>query len=165
MLVENLRGTINVGRSSWSPDGRWLAYSSGALFAPNNLFVVNVHDRQVRRVTRFARSNEGVVAQAWLPDNRHLVVSYRVARGALAPNDLGVLDVETGSITRLTMNVTDNFNAPSVSSDGSRMIATSTRALYDLWKVPFGRDPDANGRGAVRLLDASQDPMWTYVTP
>jgi hypothetical protein len=30
--------------------------------------------------------------------------------------------------------------------------------------VPFGPDPDANGRSAVRVLDASLDPMWTYVT-
>jgi Tol biopolymer transport system component len=31
--------------------------------------------------------------------------------------------------------------------------------------VPLNRgDPDANGRGGVRLLDNAQDPLWTFVT-
>ena len=158
VIAEHVAAAVNASRASWSPDGRWLAYSSGGLFSPRNLFVVNVDSGEVRQVTRFTRSSEGVVTQAWLADNRHLVVSFRVARGMLAPADLGVLDVDTGSIARLTMNVTDSFNAPSVSADGSRMIVTATRYMREVWKVPFGSDPDANGRAAIRLLDASQDP-------
>jgi TolB protein len=30
--------------------------------------------------------------------------------------------------------------------------------------VPTGKDPDANGRAAVQLIDAVKDPLWTYVT-
>ena len=164
VIAEHVAAVVNASRASWSPDGRWLAYSDGGLFAPRNLFVVNVDSGQVRQVTQFTRSSEGVVTQAWLPDNRDLIVSFRAGRGVLAPTDLGVLNVETGSIARLTMNVTDSFDAPSVSADGSRMIVTATRYLRELWKVPLGSDPDANGRAAVRLLDASQDPMWAYVS-
>jgi serine/threonine protein kinase len=164
VMAEHVAAVVNASRASWSPDGRWLAYSDGGLFAPRNLFVVNVDSGQVRQVTKFTRSSEGVVTQAWLPDNRDLIVSFRAGRGVLAPTDLGVLNVETGSIARLTMNVADSFDAPSVSADGSRVIVTASRYLRELWKVPLGSDPDANGRAAVRLLDASQDPMWAYVS-
>ena len=33
-----------------------------------------------------------------------------------------------------------------------------------MWKVPLGTDPLANGRAAERVLDSSQDPMWTFVS-
>ena len=36
--------------------------------------------------------------------------------------------------------------------------------MREVWKVPFGPDPMTNGQSAVRLLDPSLDPMWTYVT-
>ena len=90
------QAVVNASRASWSPDGRWLAYSSGGLFAPRNLFVVNVDSGQVRQVTQFTRSSEGVVTQAWLPDNRHLIVSFRAAPWRAAPTDLGVLERRDG---------------------------------------------------------------------
>jgi Tol biopolymer transport system component len=129
-----------------------------------DLFVVSANDGKVRQVTRFTRSVEGVQSQAWLADNRHLVVSFKASLGALAPNDLGILDVDTGAIARMTMNVREGFDEPSVSADGSRVVVTASRPERELWKVPFGPDREANGRNAIRLLDASQDPMWTYVS-
>jgi Tol biopolymer transport system component len=62
------------------------------------------------------------------------------------------------------MNVGEGLSAPSLSSDGSRMLVTASRQERDVWKVPLGRDPDANGRAAVRLLDTTRDPMWTFVS-
>ena len=43
-------------------------------------------------------------------------------------------------------------------------IVTARRLTREVWKLPFGPDPLANGRRAVRLIDASLDPMWTHVT-
>jgi hypothetical protein len=57
------------------------------------------------------------------------------------------------------MNVGEGLSAPSLSSDGSRMLVTASRQERDVWKVPLGRDPDANGRAAARLLDTTRDPM------
>jgi Tol biopolymer transport system component len=34
----------------------------------------------------------------------------------------------------------------------------------EVWKVPDGPDPIANGKRAERLVDATSDPMWTYVS-
>ena len=49
-----------------------------------------------RQVTRFTRGNEGVFAQTWLPDNRHLVVSYVPFPRQQAAADLGILDIDDG---------------------------------------------------------------------
>jgi eukaryotic-like serine/threonine-protein kinase len=155
-------GGLN-GRASWSPDGRWLAYSRWELFAPFNLFVVEVNTGRERQVTEFTRSGEGIESQAWLPDNRHLAVSY-VPQSTFFQSDLGVLDIEDGSISRLTFNIGQAFNSLSLSANGSRLIATANRTQREVWKTPLGSDPEANGRAAVRVLDSSQDPMWTFVT-
>ncbi|HJR58269.1 MAG TPA: protein kinase [Vicinamibacterales bacterium] len=149
---------------AWSPDGRFVAYSAGGLFQPRNLFVVSVADGSVRQVTRFENSGEGTTTQTWLPDGRHLVVSYWAQSRAQFVSDLGVLDVETGEITRLTMNAMESFSLPSLSRDGGRMIATASRAEREMWKVPDGPDALANGSRAERWLDSSYDPMWTYIT-
>jgi hypothetical protein len=53
-----------------------------------------------------------------LPDGHHLVVSYVPFTRQQAPNDLGILDIDTGAIERLTMTVGDLFSAPSLSADG-----------------------------------------------
>ena len=67
-------------------------------------------------------------------------------------------------MSRLTANVVESFDAPTISADGSRMMLTSSRSVREVWKVPVGPDPVANGQSAVRLLDASLNSMWTNVT-
>ena len=164
VMVPRVRAVVTNSRPAWSRDGRRLAFTSGGLFESSNLWIVDVADGRARQVTSFDRSGEGTESQEWLPDNRHVILSYVASPRALGTSDIGVLDVDTGQISRLTANVWEGFHGPTTSADGSRMIVTSTRGIREVWKVPFGPDPAANGRGAVRLLDASQDPMWTYVT-
>jgi eukaryotic-like serine/threonine-protein kinase len=164
VIVPRVRTVVGSSRPAWSRDGRFLAYTTGALFEPRNLFVVAVADGRTRQVTRFTGSGEGTGSQAWLPDNRHLVVSYIASPNVLGTQDLGVVDVETGSIVRLTTNVASSFAGPTLSADGSRMLVVSNSQQREVWKVPFGPDPALNGRTAVRLVDASQDPMWIYAT-
>ena len=156
-------GDLN-SRANWSPDGRWLAYSRWELFAPRNLFVVEVSTGRERQVTQFSRSNEGIESQVWLPDNRHLVVCYVPPQTSLFQTDLGVLDIEDGSISRLTFNIAQAFSSLSVSADGTRLVGTATQTQREVWKTPLGPDPEANGRAASRLVDSPQDPMWTFVS-
>jgi len=164
LLVKDVQGITGISPASWAPGGESLAYSSGGLFAPRNLFVIGLADGGIRQVTHFERSTEGPQSYAWLPDSRHLVISYFASTQPLGAADLGVLDSTTGAITRITTNVAEGFSAPSLSSDGTRLIVTASRPTREVWKAPFGPDPLANGRNAVRLVDASLDPMWTFVT-
>ncbi len=162
-LARRILSGALVTRPAWSPDGRWLSYVRGGLFAPNNLFVVEVSTGQEHAVTQFSRSGEGIESHVWLPDNRHVVVSY-VPQSTFFQTDLGMLDAQDGSISRLTFNVAQGFNSLSLSADGTRLIATANQYRREVWRVPLGPDPDANGRGAERVIDSSQDPMWIYVS-
>jgi Tol biopolymer transport system component len=147
----------------WSPDGRYVSYVGAGLLAPANLFVLDVATGTARQVTAFIRSGEGVQSHVWLPDNRHVAIAY-VAAPPLFQSDLGILDVRDGSITRLTYNVAQRFESLSVSADGQRLTTTTSQIQREIWKVPVGPDPDANGRSAVRLMDSASDPMWTFVS-
>ncbi len=161
IVAKNLLfGYLNT-RASWSPDGRQIAFTRQGLFVPFNLFVADVRSGETRQVTKFTRSNEGIQSHVWMPDNRHLVVAYSPFARQQATNDLGILDVTTGAIVRLTINAGESLSRPSVSADGMRLVATARRNSRELWKVPNGPDPEANGRGAVRLLDGTWDVLWT----
>jgi dipeptidyl aminopeptidase/acylaminoacyl peptidase len=159
-IATNLLGAVLNTRVSWSPDGRYVAFTRSGLFVPLNLFLANVASGETKQVTRFSRSNEGIHSHTWMPDNRHLVVSYSPFARQPTSNDLGMLDVTTGTIARLTIDVADSLLQPSVSRDGTRLVATSRRSARELWKVPNGADPVANGRGAVRMLDGRWDVYW-----
>ena len=160
-LADDIIATVSV--PSWSPDGRRLAFTRAALFAPSNLFVVDVETGETRQVTDFVTSADGIQAHVWLPDNRHLVVSHIIGGVSQFGNDLGVLDVEDGSIVRLTLSAAQAFESLSLSADGSRLIAVAREIEREVWNVPFGEDPKANGEAATRLLDRAVDPMWTHV--
>jgi Tol biopolymer transport system component len=153
-------------RPSWSHDGRSLAVVRAGLFAPQNVFVVDVSSGRERQVTRFTRPSEGVYQHQWLPQDRHLVVSFRSeATSPGGNNDLGILDLQTGTLARATTTITESFDAPSLSSDGSRLVATVTSTRREVWKVPLTSGaPDVNGRAGVLLVDASHQPFWSFTS-
>jgi serine/threonine protein kinase len=152
-------------RPAWAPDGHRIAYIRAGLFAPANLFVVDTRDGLERQVTKFTRAGESLGLPAWLPDNRHLVASYQEYSRVLGANDVAIVDAEDGSISRVTTTINENFVGPSISADGSRLIATAGRELREVWKVPLrNANADEKRRGEVRLIDETQNPMWTFVT-
>jgi Tol biopolymer transport system component len=153
IVVRAVTGPVS---HAWSRDNRRLSYLRAGLFAPSNLFVVDIHSGEERQVTRFTRGNEGVNDHAWLPDHRHIAVVYVPFPRQLPTSDLGILDVEDGSIERLTMTVGSSFTAPSVSADGTRLVATMTQNTREVWKIPA-----SSREGPTRLLASRGDPMWT----
>ncbi len=152
-------------RPAWSPDGRQVTFSRAGLFAPSNLFAVNMETGVERQVTHIARSGVGVGQAAWLPDNQHLVASYNSSGGTQPASDLAIVDAQAGTVGRLTAAINESFVAPTISRDGSRLVATSVGYTRELWRVPLnGSSAEANGNAATRLIDGASDPMWSYVT-
>ena len=162
------RGMRSRHRPGWSPDGRYVSDVRGALFASSNLFLVEVEIGRVQNVTSYVRGGVGIGSHVWLPDGRHLVVAFSqrlgYARLLGSQEDLGILDVRDGSFTRLTLDVAQSFNSLSLSADGRRLVTTVSQTDREVWKVPLGPDPDANGRNAMRLLDRSHDPLFIFVS-
>lgn len=157
VLVRALPG--GAIRPDWSRDGRRLSYTRGGLFTPSNLFVIDMTTGRDRQVTSFTRGNEGVFAHAWLPDNRHLVVSYVPFPRQQAAADIGILDVDNGSIARLTTTVQRGLTVPSVSADGTRMVVASVENVREVWRIPT-----SPRESPVRLAGPRGDPMWIFLT-
>ncbi len=143
-------------RAAWSRDGRWLSYTRGTLFGPVNLFVIEIGTGRERQVTHFTRGNEGLTGGAtdgclqWLPDNRHLLVSYLPVARQQAANDLGILDVQTGTIARVTISDSAGFAHARMSATDrgwSRHVFSSSRkcgrSLWDRMPMRAGRPPFA----------------------
>jgi dipeptidyl aminopeptidase/acylaminoacyl peptidase len=160
---------VGIPRAAWSRDGRWLAYVRGTLLGAINLFVIAAEGGRERQVTQFTEGTEGLSYGAensslqWLPNNRHIVVSYVPVARQGAPNDLGIVDVLDGRITRMTIAADGGFSQASVSADGTRLLAAAIELRNELWKVPLGKDPDSNGRAAVRLIDRGS-PEFPFVS-
>jgi Tol biopolymer transport system component len=157
VLAKSLPG--GTARTAWSKDSRFLSYTRGGLFAPSNLFVIDMTTGRDRQVTNFTRGNEGITGHAWLPDNRHLVVSYVPFQRQLPAADIGILDIEDGSIARMTTTVQHGLITPSVSADGSRLIVTSQEFAREVWRIPASA-----GETPQRLAGPRGDPMWIFLT-
>jgi Tol biopolymer transport system component len=152
-------------RPAWSPDGRSLSYVRAGLFAPQNLFVVDLATGEERQVTSYEQPTEGIGQHQWLPNGRRAVAAFVPVAMALPNSDLALIDLRSGALERLTASVSESFTAPSLSLDGTRLLATSTRTVREVWKVPMTSvDPEVNGGAAAPLLSATADPMWTFVT-
>jgi serine/threonine protein kinase/Tol biopolymer transport system component len=157
VLVRSLPG--GVPAPSWSRDGKQLSFVRGGLFAASNLFVIDMATGNVRQVTNYTRGLEGVSSHKWLPDNRHIVVSYAPFPRQQPAADIGILDLEDGSIARLTTTVQRGLTALTVSADGTRLLAVSTENAREVWRIPA----DPRERPA-RLFGPRGDPMWTFLT-
>jgi Tol biopolymer transport system component len=165
VLQRQVPAGIGTERPQWSPDGRWLSYNRWQLFGASNLWIVDSISGEARQATAFKASSEGIGSHVWLPDSRRIVLSYQQSwEGVAGYGTLGVLDTATGAIVRLTIRVTQALDSLSLSADGSRLVAIVSDTRNEVWKVPLMADPAAIGRSAVRLVDSTYGPSWTFVS-
>ena len=133
-----------------SADGERVAFQPfpGAIFGDSEIaiYVSNVDGTEVRRVSP---ERHDAFWPGWSPNNDEIVYQGRVnVATSERVGDLFVLDVATGSSTRLTQleQISSPFWAmlPSYSADGDLVLFHKPRGPYgdqqswDLWSIPSG---------------------------
>ena len=128
----------SVTGPSWSPDGKRLVFS-GSSGGITDLYVVNADGSEIRQLTH---DKFGDLQPQWSPDGRTIAFatdrdSASLERLSFHPWRIGLLDVETGSISILAGQSGLNLN-PQWAPDGHSIAYISDRTgaanlfLYDL---------------------------------
>lgn len=157
-------GLTNVRSPSWSPDGKRLAFSAGAV-DHSSIYVINITGTHKRRLTRGR-------APAWSPNST--LIAYRAATHGPSCGGLRIVDADSGrdASPASATNPCRQFGprqaeAPAWSPDGTEIAVGSTSGLYvintdgtDLRRVnpnpPYSGQPawrPAHGKSSVRYGD------------
>ena len=150
------RGVRQAG-PRWSPDGQWIAYTSGTLVRFPEVRLVRPDGSGDRRLA-LRRGGAGL---SWSPDGREIVLAeLQVHRTFALHGDLSAVDVASGRARRLTRGA--RAWDPDVSPDGRTVVfARKLGDRSELFTVA------ADGRSAPRPLTASapgvewSSPRWS----
>lgn len=144
------RGVSQTG-ARWSPDGRWIAYTSRSLTRHRAIHLVRPDGTGDRRL---AQRNDGVTL-AWTPDGKSIVFDEgEVHRRFTTRYDLRVLDVATGRVRKLTRGA--RAREPDVAADGARVVFV--RQLGDRTELAV---TGLDGRGQRDLTRSEPGVQWS----
>jgi serine/threonine-protein kinase len=163
---------------TWSPDGRWIALTSGnsqfargrAFFGnrgPSAIVLLPAAGGTTVVVTDHAELNE---SPAWEPDSRHLLfVSNRAG-----PRDVYALRLESsGRPSGKPARITTGLDAHSItlSADGRRLAYSAYTARANVWAIPISTAGPlsvdravqiTSGNQTTEIMRVSHDGRWLY---
>jgi tricorn protease len=126
----------------WSPDGRRIAYSSGAK-GRRAIFVIDVATKETRQVTPGAHTDD---FHAWTPDGKRLVFARVLANATDGNKDLWDVALDSGEERRLTKDPAPDDD-PTVSPDGRWIAFDSGRGgTQAIYVMPSGPGGEAQAR-------------------
>ena len=147
---------------TWSPDGRQIAFTSGAYRPADGAHDVFIADADGGEIERLSSTSTHESDPAWSPDGLKLVFS-RMATGAgqVEYSDLYTVDLSTGETRRLTRTAQVDERGATWSPDGTKIA---------FQRIDWSQDNfehgiyviDADGSGLRRLTE-EQDftPSWS----
>jgi TolB protein len=123
--------SANSEESSWSPDGKRIAFDSDR--GGDKYFNINVLDLATKAVTRLTTTNTNDITPAWSPDGRQIAfVSDRTGH-----SEIFVMNADGSSVRQVTHDDSDSIH-PSWAPDGKRLIYCSARDNADQQHAPEG---------------------------
>jgi len=151
------KSLFNESRLRFSPDGKQLL-----------LFVKNDKNRDEawllpyppnpanppKQVLAGLYSYSGTPGFAWMPDSRHIVLSYQPINGA--PTQLWLTDIATGERVALTSGTTARFST-AVSPDGRKIVFAEPAGNYHVVSVDLEH---ATGRRLIATELSESMPAW-----
>ena len=155
------RNLVNIGSTSWAPDGKRLAFSSIDMSGNNDLYILNTETQELQKLTNDYYDDRD---PAWSPRGDKIVFSSdRTPFGKAGTYNLFVYDVLLGTIEYLTYG-SSNANSPAWSKDGSKLAFTNDAdGAQNIWIIDM--DTQAAGKTTMRkvthFVTAAFDPAWT----
>src|SRR5207302_1071760 len=123
LSIEKLYMTRMVGGTTWSPDGKMIAFISN-LSGRNNLWLVAAEGGWPLQLTI---SDQRQAAPAWSPDGKWIAYTQFQAKGT--DSNVFLAEVATRKSTLLTEHKGENlYSANDFSPDGRHLLITSNAA-------------------------------------
>jgi len=145
----------------WSPDGRFIAFTSERS-GSTDLWVVSYSDRTPSRLSTNAHRD---VWPRWAPDGRSIVFfSRRDTEGER--DELYVMDWQSREVERLTVHPAHHDFVPDWSPDGARIVAALSDGVTDRALVIHdrgGREPWRFAEGYHRVFQPTWSPDGRYI--
>lgn len=151
---------------AWSPDGKRIAVSEATRGEPedetSSLIAVDVASGAARTISRGWRATQQA---AWLPDGKELIlVGVRERR----ESQVWRVEASSGNAWPVTNDLL-LYRMPTLTADGSTIVAVAMDRNADLWRVPLdGGEPPKKiraGKGVGLLgVDAGPDGSIVYVS-
>jgi Tol biopolymer transport system component/predicted Ser/Thr protein kinase len=149
---------IKLPNLSWSPDGKWFAYSEGdSTRNPWKIFLLSVETLEKRRLTSPPKDCLGDKLCAFSPDSKMLAV---VREFSAETDDIYLVPISGGEPKRLTFDQKQIYGL-TWTPDGKEIIFCSNRDGQErLWRIKAsGGDPkplDAYGRNPASSRQGHQ---------
>lgn len=156
------RNIVSIGSTSWSPDGRRVAFTAIDPAGNNDLYILDVERDDLRRLTNDYYDDRD---PAWSPrGDRVAFSSDRTPFGRNGAYNLFAFDVNTGVIEYLTYGP-ESYSAPAWSKDGSWLAFTCDMdGTHNIWIMNMDAGEDRGKRWmrkVTQFTTSAFDPTWT----